>query len=286
MAAHILIIEDNKASMDLLTLLLKAYGHSVIQAEDGERGLALAAQEMPDLILCDIHLPKMDGYAVVRTLKNDLRLRHIPIISVTALAMAGDCEKLLAEGFNGYISKPIEPENFIGEIEEMLPPYKRSPGLQKTILSVQTAPIIQIAPTYTKVLVVDDSAVNRDLLRVTLEPSGYDLTVVADVQDGLTCAKASHYDLIISDVHMPDEDGFIFLDMVKKDPLLHPIPFMLISSTSDSEADSRRAKAAGAACFIRRPIEPHILLEHISACLKRPQNIPENGGADGNHSHR
>jgi CheY-like chemotaxis protein len=82
----------------------------------------MAAEEMPDLILCDVHLPKLDGVGVAAMLKGDARLRHIPLLAVTALAMAGDRERLLAAGFDGYIAKPIEPEQFVAELEPFLAP--------------------------------------------------------------------------------------------------------------------------------------------------------------------
>lgn len=120
MAARILIIEDNPTNMELMVYLLKAFGHTPLSAYDGEEGINLARQEMPDLIVCDIHLPRMDGYCVVQCLKIDPVLRPIPVIAVTALAMVGDREKLLASGFDDYIGKPIEPEKFVKQIEKFL----------------------------------------------------------------------------------------------------------------------------------------------------------------------
>ena len=120
MPTRILVIEDNPANMELMTYLLKAYGYEVLAANDGETGLNTAITEQPDLIICDVHLPQLDGYGVVRVLKRHPVLHAIPAIAVTALAMAGDRDKLLDAGFDGYISKPIEPETFIAEIARFL----------------------------------------------------------------------------------------------------------------------------------------------------------------------
>jgi CheY-like chemotaxis protein len=125
------VIEDNPANMELMTYLLKAHGYTSLTAMDGESGLALAARELPALIICDVHLPQLDGYGVVRVLKRTPSLRDIPAIAVTALAMVGDRDKLIDAGFDGYISKPIEPETFIGEIERFLPDTARFP--QRTV---------------------------------------------------------------------------------------------------------------------------------------------------------
>ena len=118
--ARILIIEDNPANVELMSFLLGAYGHTPLSAADGPRGVAAARSELPDLIACDVNLPGMDGFAVLAALKTEPALRGVPILAVTALAMAGDREKVLAAGFDGYISKPIEPESFVAELEAFL----------------------------------------------------------------------------------------------------------------------------------------------------------------------
>jgi CheY-like chemotaxis protein len=120
MNATILLIEDNAENRYLLTFLLEQRGHNVIAAESGPLGLDLAARALPDLILLDIQLPGMDGHAVARVLKNDPLLKHIPVVAVTSYAMAGDREKCLAAGAEGYLEKPINPETFVAEIERFL----------------------------------------------------------------------------------------------------------------------------------------------------------------------
>src|SRR5947209_15582289 len=98
MCARILVIEDNTANLDLMLYLIAAFGHVALSARDGEEGLRAAVQVKPDLILCDIHLPKMDGYEVVRKLKSDPECCSIPTIAVTALAMVGDRDRVLRAG--------------------------------------------------------------------------------------------------------------------------------------------------------------------------------------------
>ncbi len=120
MPARILIIEDNPTNMELMVYLLNAFGHTPLPAYDGEEGVKAARTQQPELILCDVHLPKLDGYATVHYLKNDQALARIPIIAVTALSMVGDREKLLSAGFDGYIGKPIDPEIFVGQVEKFL----------------------------------------------------------------------------------------------------------------------------------------------------------------------
>ena len=105
-----------------MTYLLNAFGHTTIVARDGEEGVEVALRTNPDLILCDMALPKLDGYGVARRLKAEPTLNGVPLIAVTASAMVGDRDKVVASGFDGYISKPITPETFVAEVERHLHP--------------------------------------------------------------------------------------------------------------------------------------------------------------------
>jgi len=128
MVARILVVEDDAGNLELMVYLLTAFGYTVLSAKDGEEGLAAALSERPDLIVCDILLPKLDGREVIRRLKADPSTRAIPGVAVTALAMPGDRERLLEAGFDGYLSKPITPETFVEQIEAFLPPTLRRPA--------------------------------------------------------------------------------------------------------------------------------------------------------------
>lgn len=123
--AKILLIEDNAQNRYLAEFLLRGRGHEVVHAGTGPEGLAIAAQSRPDLVLLDIQLPGMDGHAVARAFKGDPTLAAIPIVAVTSYAMAGDREKCLAAGAEGYIEKPINPESFAAEVERFLRPAER-----------------------------------------------------------------------------------------------------------------------------------------------------------------
>jgi CheY-like chemotaxis protein len=118
--AKILIIEDNEQNLYLESFILEKNGHEVVQARDGEIGIALAAQTRPALILLDIQLPGMDGYSVARELRKNFDIANVPIIAVTSYAMAGDRDRVLEAGCTGYIEKPINPDTFHAEIARYL----------------------------------------------------------------------------------------------------------------------------------------------------------------------
>lgn len=116
----VLLIEDNEQNRYLVTFLLEQHGYTVVPAADGLRGIEAAQTFVPDLILLDIQLPRMDGYAVARALRKNDALHGTPIIAVTSYAMPGDREKALEAGCSGYIEKPINPETFVAELEQAL----------------------------------------------------------------------------------------------------------------------------------------------------------------------
>lgn len=120
MKKTILLIEDNAQNSYLTTFLLESAGFNVVSALDGTTGIELAKQTLPDLILLDIQLPMMDGYAVANALRAIDAMQRIPIVAVTSYAMVGDREKCLSAGCNGYIEKPINPETFVAEVSTFL----------------------------------------------------------------------------------------------------------------------------------------------------------------------
>jgi two-component system cell cycle response regulator DivK len=116
MSRTVLLIEDNAQNRYLATFLLERNGYRVVAAVDGPEGIRKALELLPDLILLDIQLPAMDGYAVARALRALPALQQTPIVAVTSYAMVGDREKSLGAGCNGYIEKPINPDTFVAEI--------------------------------------------------------------------------------------------------------------------------------------------------------------------------
>lgn len=126
MGARILAIDDNAPNLELMLYLLRAFGHAADGASDGFAGVAAAKEGAYDLILSDIQMPGMDGYGVAREVA--ACGCRTPLIAVTAFAMVGDRDRLLAAGFDGYISKPIDPETFVQRVDAALPERLRSSG--------------------------------------------------------------------------------------------------------------------------------------------------------------
>ena len=120
MSKRILVIEDHEENRRLLRDLLTSFGYELIEAVTGEEGLVVAKAEGPDLILMDISIPVIDGWEATQVLKHDPQTRGIPIIALTAHALASDREKAMEVGCDGYLAKPCEPRAVVAEVQRFL----------------------------------------------------------------------------------------------------------------------------------------------------------------------
>jgi two-component system cell cycle response regulator len=214
--ARILIIEDNPTNMELMSYLLTAFGHTPLMAFDGESGVRLAQAELPDLILCDVHLPKLDGYGVVAQLKADPQLRRTPLLAVTALAMLGDRERLLAAGFDGYIGKPIEPEQFVGELGPFLAPFPLD------------------VPAAGTLLIVDDDPFMVEIVRDFLAQDGYTIVSASNAADAIALVAGGAVQVIACDQCMPLMSGTAFFERARQ---LRPHCYrIMLTALADSAA--------------------------------------------------
>ncbi|WP_144290120.1 response regulator [Ideonella sp. A 288] len=260
----VLVIEDNLANAELVVYLLKSSGCRALTAFDGESGVAMACAERPDLVLCDLQLPGIDGFEVVRQLREVDALRGVPLVALTASAMTGDDDRILGRGFDGYISKPIDPTGFIALIRRHLPDGDRV-GQTSVPPAVPAATVPR--PRLATVLALDDTRINLELKRGLLEPHGYEVLTATTMDDALALARERLPQLILSDVGMAQGDGFEFITALKADPALRHIPVLFLSSTHWDTESRTRGLALGAVRYVRRPIDSDLLLREIRAVL-------------------
>jgi CheY-like chemotaxis protein len=269
MKTRILVIEDNPANLELMLYLLRAYGLEAVGSPTGTEGLEQAKTGDFDLILCDIQLPDIDGIEIAAQLKLH---RKAPLVAVTALAMIGDRDRLLASGFDGYISKPLDPQSFVPSVEAFLLPSARQP---RSMPPSDAAPGVahQVDPSLVRsetILIVDDTDENRYLLKTILQARGFQVIEAASVADGVRKAQETLPQMIICDVNMPLEDGEKFLARAKVHPDIAKIPVLMVTSSDKPSQQTReRLSAAGAVGLLVRPVETAVLLETIEAQLSR-----------------
>lgn len=271
--ALILVLEDNAVNLELMTYLLQAHGHRTLSAGDGEAGLALARQVRPDLVICDIQMPGLDGHGVAHALRADADLARLPLIAVTAAAMVGDRDRALASGFDAHVSKPIEPSALMALIESFLQPAaaRAAPPMPgDSVGGLSLADAVRAPRDGIVLLMVDDQPVHLEFKRDLLEPAGYAVHTASDTATAWRCLHDHAVSLVLSDVVMPGTGGFELLQQVRADPRLAGLRFVFLTSTARDAASQARGLALGADAYLIRPIEPLTLLQEIRTVLELP----------------
>lgn len=274
--ARILIIEDNPANVELMAFLLAAYGHTPVAAPDGARGVAAARAERPDLVACDVNLPGMNGFAVLAALKAEPRLEGVPVLAVTALAMAGDREKVLAAGFDGYISKPIEPDSFVAELEAFLAP---AATIATTATAAAAAPhpepaplvqaLMQAAPppqdAEPTVLLVDDDPFMLAVLGEMLAGEPYRVLGAASGPEALALLAREPVAVILCDQAMPGMSGTeVLAQAATRYP--HTVRLML-TGQQDLGAVEEALRSGVADAHYAKPVSAATLRERMRDAL-------------------
>lgn len=126
----VLLVEDNEDNLVVYRTILEHVGYRVLEARDGEEGVARALEALPDIVLMDISIPKLDGWEATMRLKDDDRTRAIPIVALTAHALEEDRAKAMRAGCDGYLAKPVEPRRVVKEVEKFIGPPA---GEQQTV---------------------------------------------------------------------------------------------------------------------------------------------------------
>ena len=293
--ARILIIEDNPANIELMSFLLSAYGHTPLNAPDGARGVAAARSELPDLIACDVNLPGMDGFQVLAALRQEPALAAVPVLAVTALAMAGDREKVLAAGFDGYISKPIEPESFVAELEAFLagtpPAAAAAPAPQAAAPVAATAAPAAPAPASNPwaaapepaastpvaadanaalarptLLLVDDDRFMLGVLNDMLTGEPYRVLSAQSGEEALALLADEPVDVILCDQAMPGMRG---TDVLAEAARRYPKTVRLMLSGQPDLSEIEAAIAAGVADeHYIKPVSAMQLRERLGAAFR------------------
>jgi CheY-like chemotaxis protein len=210
------VIDDDPDARELLCRTLEEEGLRVIGADSGEQGIELALKHKPSVITLDVIMPGMDGWAVMRELKRDEELRHIPIVLVTLLDEKGLGFTL---GASEYLTKPVD-RDFLRRVVGMHAP-DRGPG---------------------RALVVEDDEATRTVVRGTLEEQGWDVEEAANGAIGLEHVDEHAPDLIVLDLMMPVMDGFDFLRQLRKDGSCSGVPVVVLTAQELSAEEKRFLK--------------------------------------------
>ncbi len=256
----ILVIEDNHLNLKLVRDLIRIHHYGVLEANTAETGVELAQLHKPDLILMDIELPGISGLEATQRIRQTPELRGIPVIALSANAMAEDKDKAFAAGCDDYITKPIDIKSFPKTIQRHLP----KPTERKRVPELAGASELVRGH---RLLVVDDDPLNIKLLAAQLVSKGYQVATACDGRAALNRVATDPPDLILLDIMMPGIDGYAVTRRLKANPETKDIPIILVTAlTGDDEKE--RGLDAGADEFINKPVNYPELEARVKSLLR------------------
>lgn len=247
----ILVVEDSPTQAELQKHLLEKYGYQVFTATNGKEALSAVKGQKPTVIISDIIMPDMDGYELCRQIKADKKLKDIYFILLTVLSDPKAILKGLECGADDFIIKPYREEQLLSRIDY--------------ILSKKSAK--EPASERLEVLVVEDSPTQSELLEHLLTQFGYRVAFATNGRDALTAMHKHKPSLIISDVLMPDMDGFELCKQVKHDAKLMDIPVILLTVLSTPE-DIIRGLEAQADAYVTKPFQEDYLMSKVGSIIE------------------
>jgi CheY-like chemotaxis protein len=212
--ATVLVIDDDAAARDLMSRGLAKEGFQVFTAASGEEGIRMAKELKPDVITLDVLMPGMDGWAVLRALKNDADVAAIPVIMVT---MVDDKDMGSALGAADYLPKPIDRERLVGMLGRYRCKHPPCP-----------------------ILVVEDDSATREMIRRTLEGDGWTVCEAENGRVGLERLAESRPELILLDLMMPEMDGFEFVAELRRNEEWRGIPVVVVTARDITAEDRIR----------------------------------------------
>ena len=240
-APLVLVIDDDPDARSLMTKTLEREGYRVATAVDGEDGLRRAAELSPAIITLDVMMPHMDGWSVLRQLKADSVLRHIPVVMVTIVTDKGMGYTL---GADDYLTKPVDREMLVHVLRRFVP---EGAG---------------------KILIVEDDPDTRVVLRRTLERQGFAVVEAGDGREGLQAVRESSPNLVLLDLMMPVMDGFEFLKTLRHDLSERALPVIVLTAKELSAAERDLLNGKVEEVLQKSADDPERVLGEIRKALK------------------
>ena len=292
MSPKILSVDDSKAVRMLLARLFRPFACELFEAANGEEGLAVAAREMPDLILLDYNMPVMDGVSMLRRLRENADLKRTPVIMLTAELSVENIATVARLGVRDYVTKPFSEELLLAKAARAVPlvarpthngrPDARSDKANHTLGAVSSeesnsatelakgppAPSAS-ALQRASVLVVDDSATMRISLIKALNELGFDnIKEAKNGRQALELVLKESFDLMLLDMEMPEMNGMEVLIALKNNPQLGGLPVIVISGADQIE-NAVRCIEAGAEDYLPKPFNPTLLRARATSSIEK-----------------
>lgn len=232
-SSKLIVLADDSPMIHRHTVpILTEAGYQVVSAMDGAEGLELCRIHSPDLLITDIEMPQLDGYALCAAVKNDPELSHVPVLVASSLGEATDLERGFDSGADDYLVKPVIPEELLTRVRQLL--SGTMPASREQLL------------------VVDDSPALRHYVADCLARQGFEIATADNGKVAYEKAVALKPALIVSDYEMPEMTGFELVHALKRNPDTRNIPVIMLTAR-ESKRDMAQMRAAGASAYLVKP---------------------------------
>jgi len=254
---RILLVEDDKINQIVAQMTLEEFGYQLDIANDGQEAVDMTANQHYNLVLMDVHMPVLDGYAATQRIRQREQNTdtHLPIIAMTADVISSDLEACLEVGMDDALTKPIVK----GVIEQML---------NKWLATKETPALEKVPEQLPNILLVEDNETNQIVGKMMLEEMGLKVNIANDGQEAIDMTVKGHYDLVLMDIHMPILDGCTATKRIRKreqNTNTH-LPIIAITASATTE-DIERCLATGMDDFLAKPLAQTSLTQMINKWL-------------------
>jgi CheY-like chemotaxis protein len=245
----VLVVDDEQDNLEMIAETMSFYGATTKAAKSGAEGLEILESFRPNLILLDLSMPKMDGWQMRMRIKENPANANVPIVALTAHAMSGDKERVLAAGFDGYIAKPINIASLIDDLRNTLQ--------EKGSLSMMNW----------QALVIEDETDSMELVQGILEYHGIRSTGAPTAEEAFQVLETRTPDLFIIDLALPGMDGWGFLKQLKSDERWSRIPRVAVTAYHNPFL-AEKAIEAGFHAYFAKPIDATSFVRELQGIIK------------------
>jgi len=252
-----IVVDDNENARILMRSYCANVGIKIIHEVDSAfEGLRLLSRldELPDVILSDIMMPKMDGYEFARLVKDNIKLRGVKLLAISSDARPGSAREAKASGFDAYMTKPVTQRNFVNVLRTVMGDSREEGQIVTTHMAEE------LSGKKIKILVAEDNSVNQKLIKILLKKLGCDMDLAVNGEEAVERASKREYDLCLMDLQMPVMGGIEATLEIRKRG--HGLPIVALTAVAFKEGRDKCLQA-GMNDFLTRPIEPEKLKEKI-----------------------
>ncbi|MCK4524956.1 MAG: response regulator [Candidatus Andersenbacteria bacterium] len=282
MAKKILIMEDEKILQDLLKKKLEKEGHDVLAVDDGEEGLKVIGDYMPDLLLLDIMMPKVDGFEVLEKIKKDEILSSIPVIIISNSGQPVEIKRAISLGIADYIVKvDFDPDEVIGKVKKFFadPNYaqtKKNSDVADVNKKEEEEEVIgeeviekEENKTGARVLLVEDDDFLRKICKTKMEREGFNVSVAINGKEALKKIIEGDPQIVLLDIILPIMDGFEVLKRVKEDSSKSSIPIIMLTNLGQESEIEKGFKLGAEDYIVKAHLTVGEIIEKVKEILKK-----------------